>query len=525
MHMGIQDTMNSSDIISHRENPGRGGAMHVRSRRSVVRRRRETGVFAIMAVPLMLVLVAFSALAIELGMLYNRMVDLHGMAKAVALAAANQLNGTSAGITAAQAAAKSTAESLKYKYFEEGVEFAWNDAALTFSTGPARSGNWVDAASANGKASTLYFAKVDTAALNADISTVGTIFARVLSSSLDEVRLRETAVAGRTAINVTPLAICAMGDKAGTRSHTMPSGATVLELVQYGFRRGVSYDLMQLNPNGKSPVRYTVNPVVAPGGAAATFNPSTLGQFVCTGTMWVPRVMEGAIRVSALAPASPLAALFIPLNSRFDKYTGGPCDPSGAPPDYNIKAYAYDQPNSVQWMNPPIGSPAATPVPKPTRLETVADLTVPLGPAEAYGPLWAYSKAVKAPNPVDAAEPSIGFAEFATADWATLYKIGPTASGYPTASATPYRATGAGNVNYQAPSNANLERSALSRRVLNIPLLSCSPSEPTGTDATASVQAIGKFFMTVPATKDSLIAEFAGILPQESLVRKVELFP
>jgi hypothetical protein len=31
--------------------------------------------------------------------------------------------------------------------------------------------------------------------------------------------------------------------------------------------------------------------------------------------------------------------------------------------------------------------------------------------------------------------------------------------------------------------------------------------------------------MTVPATKDKLIAEFAGVLPEKSLSGPVELFP
>jgi len=39
------------------------------------------------------------------------------------------------------------------------------------------------------------------------------------------------------------------------------------------------------------------------------------------------------------------------------------------------------------------------------------------------------------------------------------------------------------------------------------------------------VQGIGKFFMTVPATQDALIAEFAGSLPDQQLTGPVELYP
>jgi Flp pilus assembly protein TadG len=68
------------------------------NRALILVRQRESGVFAILTAPLLLVLIAFSALAIEIGIVYNRIVDLHGLAKVVALAAASELNGTSAGI-------------------------------------------------------------------------------------------------------------------------------------------------------------------------------------------------------------------------------------------------------------------------------------------------------------------------------------------------------------------------------------------------------------------------------------------
>jgi hypothetical protein len=48
--------------------------------------------------------------------MYNRKAELSGLAKAVALAAANELNGTTDGITAAQQEARKTAESFTYQY-------------------------------------------------------------------------------------------------------------------------------------------------------------------------------------------------------------------------------------------------------------------------------------------------------------------------------------------------------------------------------------------------------------------------
>jgi hypothetical protein len=246
---------------------------------------------------------------------------------------------------------------------------------------------------------------------------------------------------------------------------------------------------------------------------------------MCSGSVWVPRLTGGDIRVSKLPSTSPLASLYIPLNSRFDVYGAGPCAANGAPPDYNVKAYEYDKDNSVRWMIPAKGSRAALTSTSRGKRETVADLPTPPVSAGDYGPLWVFSKAAKAPTPLDAPEPSSGYSTFTPADWPTLYKSGPTASGYPTATATPYLSTSTSSGNYVAPSAAHLEVSTLQRRVLNLPLLSCFPSAPTGSNVTATVLGIGRFFMTVPATEDSLIAEFAGLVSEQAISGQVELYP
>jgi Flp pilus assembly protein TadG len=487
---------------------------------------RQQGAFAIMFIPLLIVMIGFCGLALDIGQLYNRKVDLNGIAKSVALAAARELNGTDAGIAAARTKAKEIADGLRYQRFgDDGKSFVWRDAALSFGTTSARSGEWVSAASAGTPASALFFAKVDTASLDPAVGDINTFFIKVLSASLGTVHLSDSAVAGRTAINVTPIAVCAMStDAASARTFTSASGAKLQELVQYGFRRGISYDLMQLNPNTTTPARYVVNPVVAPDMSSSSFNTAIAGPFMCAGTMWVPRVMGGKIRVSDLPLTSPLSSLYTQLNSRFDVYGSSPCDPSGAPPDYNIKEYAYDQTGGVTWMNPSKGSRAAATTTTNGRLETVADVLTTPAAAGDYGPLWAYARAAKAPDPLNSPEPDTGFPTFATTDWPTLYKSGPSAlSSYP--SSGPHNSTSTTNGFYSAPQAANLEISTLGRRVLNIPLLSCSPAAPSGSNVQVDVVAIGKFFMTVQATPDKLIAEFAGVLPEKSLPGQVELFP
>jgi hypothetical protein len=339
-------------------------------------------------------------------------------------------------------------------------------------------------------------------------------------------QVSDSAIAGRTSLKAVPIGICAMSaDAAAARPATSPSGETLSELVQYGFRRGISYDLMKLNPKGVTPVRYAINPVAEPGSTNATFTIASLGPFICSGSMWVKGLTGGAIHVSELPASSPLASLSAALNTRFDNYASTSCAPSGAAPDINVKSYAYDQANIVKWMTPNIGKAAVAITTTRSKSEAVIDLpTAPAAPGD-YGPLWAYAKAAKAPSPLDLPEPASGYETFAATDWPALYPSGPTSSTYPASPPTPYLASTTANGYYQAPSFAHKAMAIPYRRVLNIPLLSCTSAPPSGSNVTATIVAIGKFFMTVPATDDSLIAEFTGLLPPSSLPGHVELFP
>ena len=491
---------------------------------------RQDGAFAIMSVPLLIVMIGFCGLAIDAGLIYNRKVDVYGIAKAAALAAAHELNGTPAGIAAARTAARETVEALRYRHYNSGASISWSDDALSFSDSPDRAGTWTPSASAGGSPSArlggLYFARVDTASLAPEMREVNTFFIRVLASHLSSIQVSDSAVAGRTSLNVTPIGICAMSsDAAAVRTASTGSGATLSELVQYGFRRGVSYDLMQLNPvpGGTAPLRFAVKPDAASGAVSSAFSISSLEPFVCSGSMWVQRITDRGIRVSELPASAPLASLRAALNTRFDEYTGTTCTPRGAPPDINIKSYAYDVAGEVRWMTPGSGSRSAERATSRGKIETVADVPAPPASPAMYGPLWAFAKAVRAPSPLNTPEPASGYTPFAASNWPDLYKSGPTASSYP--SNPPYQSGVASSGNYVAPSAANRPLAVPRRRVLNIPLLQCLVAAPSGTNVQATVKGIGKFFMTVQATDEKLIAEFAGLASEQSLSGQVELFP
>jgi len=475
--------------------------------------QRQHGAITIMLAMMLLLILCICGFALDIPQLTNRKSELQGLAAAAALSAARELNGTSAGVTNAMTSAANTANSGYYSYHNQAVQ--WSDNALKFST--SANGAWLDAGAAQAAPGGLMYAKVDTAELDEAHGRVSLLLMRLFSAS-SIADMRASAVAGRRTIKLMPLAVCALSPvPAASRIHPGPQGYN--ELVEFGFRRGVSYDLMQLNPAGTSPENFAIDPFAIPGttGSSANMAPAMLAPFVCGGVLAMPRVTGGVITASR---PFPLASLFNELNSRFDQYGGSTCTSDGAPPDRNIKSYTY---TSINWMSAVPGGQAAQSTIVSGKLWTIADpLPTPdNNTAAMYGPLWAYARAVPFSSyTAGASEPAAGYTPFATAAWSTLYKPGlPTASGsYPGGTSTPYRATA--GANFQAPS-APRQPGVSNRRVLNVPLLSCPVAG--GTTVSASVIGIGKFFMTVPATATSLVAEFAGAAEEQSLGGQVEV--
>jgi Flp pilus assembly protein TadG len=492
--------------------------------------KRQRGAISIMFVLTILVMFGFIGLAFDLAMVYNRKVELQGMADAAAMAAARELIGTQAGVTNALTKAASTASSFKYRYHTRDV--AWSNAAIRFSTSEtAAEGDWLDAAAASSSPDGLLFAKVDTSALDSDHDTVSTTFMGIFAAANATARTSGRAVAGRSKIKVTPIGICALSPTAAN-SRANPGPPANFELEEFGFRRGVGYDLLNLNPNGSTPEHFVINPIDPIGSLGISSNtaPAVVGPFVCAGTMPMPRVMGAPISVSR---PFPIAALFNHLNSRFDQYPGAQCSPLEAPPDFNIKAFVF---SSIPWMSGTPGAPGqqtALSTSPATPLSTVASpFPAPTtNTAPKYGPLWSFARAVPFSAYVPGSpEPTNGYTPFATTAWATLYRAGcaipscvpappPTPLYTGSTTVTPYMATG--GANFLAPSPANFPGLRY-RRVLNVPLLACPVA--AGTNVTATVLAIGRFFMTVPATTTSINAEFAGIVPEQSLGGRVEIY-
>ena len=481
-----------------------------RQKRQFLRRdrgARQVGAIAVMFAVLLIPVIALCGLAIDLGMVYARKADMQSAARAIALSAAGKLNGSAAGIDAAVIAAASVAAGMRFQ--NNTNNFAWSPTALKFAASPNSNADWMDSGSASASAATVFYVKVDTMEM-ADAGTVGTAFMRILAPAFATVTVGSEVKAGRTSIDIMPLAVCAMSTAPAT-SRANPN--SYLELVEYGFRRGISYDLMRLSPSSTTPLSYAINPIAAPGKTAsgAGFSTDTLGPYTCRGRLGIPSVKGGTISVSQ---PFPLASLYRQLNSRFDQYEGNVCTPNGAPPDTNIKSYDFA---TLAWTNAqPSGQTAAESI-SGTKLQTVAEVFPAVAAPAQFGPLWAYAKAVPYSSyQAKPIEPSAGYTAFSTSAWQYLYN-NQSAKTYP-ASLVPYRVSAVG-ANFAKPS-AEHAPGVRNRRILNVPLLDCSS---TPSDA-ATVLGIGRFFMTVPATDKVLAAEFGGAFQPDQITGNVGIF-
>jgi Flp pilus assembly protein TadG len=478
---------------------------------------RPDGSVAVPFVVMLPVMLGFMGLAIDLAVLYARNAELQHVADAVAVAAAHELNGTAAGV--AKARSKASAIALA-NYFDFSTEMftadSWSSGTLYLSTA-ASGAEWkaADSVTDDATAAELLYAKVDTAALssaNVNPGLVDTSFMRAVGDHAGSVTAAPVAIAGRASMQVTPLAFCALSTTKFQR-RPLPSGT---ELVELGYRRGVTYNLLDLNPSGPAPQNFVVNPV-DPGGSAsvaAHFGDSWVKPFICSGT-----IGYGKLRTNGTVNIQPLAGRDVHnwLNSRFGDYPAGDGCSSrdGAPPDKNVKQFLA----ASSWMATALGPSArATYTIAGNTRVTIADVTV--GPltgvdpvtAGGFGPLWVYNKPVKyvAGSATGAAVPNPVF--FSTTDWSTLYPVSsgsaPSASSYPN---TPYLAQSV------SPSAGV---SYAERRVLNLPLLDCSGGTP---GASATVLGVGRFFMTSRATAAALYAEFAGLATDDKLATLVAL--
>lgn len=435
--------------------------------------RFQNGTVHVMMFGFIIVMLAALGMSLDLSQVYNRKVEMENVADMAALAAARNLDGTPRGISNAVAAAAGVVRSLKYAY---GATMDWDDAAIKFSQSSDGAQGWVDAGTAAAAPQGLLYVMVDTGGLAAIAGEVKLTFMPIFNSAVRAVSVRQVAVAGRASLKVTPLGVCAVDPDTPASQHAYASN---VELVEFGFRRGLSYDLMSLDPA-------LVDPISAPGQAssAPNFSLAIVGPHVCAGTVAAPTLSGGRVAIQQPFPLSSLAAH---LNSRFDQYNGS-CNPNAAPPDTNIRAYTSANATWVTSDNP------------------------------NYVPLWAFARAVPWSSYVPGQpEPINGYTTFGATSAVAhdLYSLLTSfKSSYPSGTGTPYLSG-----SFTTPPSIAHRPGLKYRRVLNIPLLRCPIS-----GSSATVVGIGRFFMTVPATSSSVLGEFAGAITDDLAGGDVEIF-
>ncbi|UUZ70754.1 pilus assembly protein TadG-related protein [Polaromonas sp. P1(28)-8] len=301
-------------------------------------RKSERGAVAIIFGLTVVVLFAMGGVVLDLGHLYIAKAELQNAADAAALAGAKDLNETTAGINSAVNRAQTISTKNKYN-FSTDVTLALSNIEF----GPTPDGPWSSVAAAQATPQGKTFIKVDTG-----LKVLGTYLMRV--AGVDTVSTFGLAVAGRFVNDITPIGVCAVDPANKTAKYTYPTGLT--EIVEFGFRRGVTYDLFGMNPLGGGPSDpYLINPVDAPPTPCNPAHSSAnfTAPFLCGGNSAV--ISSGVGQVYTNTGLS--ANLAESLNSRFGSYQpSGKCIAASSPPDTNVKEYPFAATPATEWMEP-----------------------------------------------------------------------------------------------------------------------------------------------------------------------------
>jgi Flp pilus assembly protein TadG len=490
----------------------RSPIINLPSKLSLVNKRKQKGAVAIIFGLTAAVLLSMGGLVVDMGHLFIAKTELQNAADAAALAGAKRLDETAAGITNARNDAITIAALNRFNF---ATPVVITEANTEFSSNPA--GPWLSYATALASPTGMTFVRVNTGARTLDtyLMSIAEIYTTATFGA---------AVAGRFVNNVTPIGICAINPNRGGTRPTTPAG-TDEELTEFGFRRGVSYNVFELGPLGGPSDTYLLNPInVYPGAGspstcdAANSSANTTAPFICSGTSAVLVTTPGTVYGNSGISAGKIQAA---LNSRFDDYLPpSVCIAAQAPPDANIRPYpcttgadcatanttSASLPNT--WMDP---SSTTT----PNSRQTFNLNSASFSSLNDYGVLWSYSRAVKAVGTSPNATPG---APFTPADWTKLY---PAPFALSAEAAYPGGLTGTTGSPYLEPSSSDYFRLPINpgvakRRVLNLAIANCGAVTGTGACKVIPVLGIGRFFMQVPAdfsggTK-KLEVEFAGLI-------------
>ncbi|MES2018876.1 MAG: Tad domain-containing protein [Pseudomonadota bacterium] len=458
--------------------------------------RRQRGAIAIMFGLTLVVLLGAGGLVIDLGHLYVLKSELQNGADSAALAGAKQIDMTPAGITKAAAKALAFAAENKFNF---SSTLTLTNSNVAFGSGP--DGPWFSVADAFASPAGKTFIKVDTGTKTVSTYLMG-------AAGIPTIATNGVAVAGRFVVDITPLGVCALPPY--TRTSMRLTNPAVLpqeqELVEYGFRRGTTYDLLQLGKIAGSSDPMLLNPVDSPPTACnpSHSNANFTAPFVCQGNSTVANNVTEVYANTGVS-VGPIEKA---INSRFNDYPGGSqCSPVTSPPDRNVREYVYNNSTNVDWMNP-AQSAQSQPI-------SNVGLPTPALTAATQGVLWTYSRPVRAIDVPGAPGTYDAGTAFATSDWAKLYNSSLATTGtYPAGiGASPYAET-SGAAHFLAPT-PNIPTA--DRRLMNLAIVNCAGVGAGGMACKRlPILGVGRFFLqrraNLAGAGAGIWVEFAGLI-------------
>jgi len=510
----------------------------------IPKHHQQRGAVAVMTgLLLMLVLIPVAGLVLDLGHLYIVKTELQNLADASSLAAAKDLDNTDAGLNKAVATGKALALKNRYDF---GSTMTLQDANFRFAATP--DGPWYTLAQSLGNATGRSFVEVNTkvGGDGGSAQSINTWLMRIAGDN--STSTFGVAVAGRYVNTVTPVGICAIDPVRRTANYDY---GTFTEIVEFGFRRGMSYNVFELGSlGGASSDPYQINPVNSPPNGCVAANSSTnvVEPFICVGNSAVVPTGVGQVYTNTGVSATLEKA----FNSRFNDYSGGSkCDPATAPPDVNVKEYlpgateapagwqdsggtALPSQQSVSTSGSPVlpqySLPYEASAIAPTKVwpSTVGGRVTTQSTYPQHGVMWSYTPAVQADGST-AVTPAQANGTIGTNTPGTdKLMYGPKGSAINYIDAATYpTAVGAGFTSqYAAPYNqasgptflAPAGRTGVeNRRILNIVLIDCrTPPVGSASCGVMNVVGIGKFFMQKKAdlggSPKKLNVEFTGLV-------------
>jgi hypothetical protein len=451
--------------------------------------QKQQGAVAIIVAICLTLLVGMLGLVLDLGHLYVAKTELQNAADSASLSGAKELNGGVTGIASATTRAIEAAGKNNYDLNSNPVVI---DASHIWVGSCPSDGCMVPISSVttDALAGDKTFVKVDTG-----LRTLSTWFIQVLPGVASTTQTFGLAVAGKYAVDITPIAIC-----------EQPDPGTTHEL---GFERGVSYRVSEANPLGPGTM-FWIDPESNVPGVCPVTSTNATRPYICAGKTGFTPIVGDTVNTNTGISTPQLSA----LDSRFGDYTPqNQCDPATAPPDSNVKEYRYNNagtgsPND--WMGTNPVQQTITFVER----ANVNNLCSPSGPCRSkpytlprvatdYGVLWAGYRRSGA----------------TVADWPALYS-GNTATSYPEPS--PYAQT-SGDY-FTAPPVA-YQPGKPGRRVLNMVIIDCTTAG--GVCRPAPVLGVGRFLMqrrsNVSGDRDVFV-EFGGLLPTPLPTSDIKLY-